>query len=250
MLTKEEILQRLTGTEPISLVRIGDGESIVLNSMSSVSSLQLANVAVLQRQLGYNPSVNDIEAIRNNLIEAYTHADIIGIPNHRQRTNAHWSKVVEILNANVPTHTDNYCDIDVGYQFLDNGGYDTLLQDRRDLNYISCRDLDKGFKKKWNIKTVNKFIISPEMKFTSGYNGEHHYPTQFNKISRWMDCRNTEGELLLVGAGVVGKIYCNWWRDRGGIAFDVGAVLDVWAGKVTRGPERGLDKEEESKYKL
>ncbi len=85
----------------------------------------------------------------------------------------------------------------------------------------------------------------------SGYEGDRHYPTQFNRIPRWMDVQaeNYPGSLLLVGAGVIGKIYCNWWRDRGGVAFDVGGCMDCWAGKLTRGPERGLDKEDLT-YKL
>jgi UDP-N-acetyl-D-mannosaminuronic acid transferase (WecB/TagA/CpsF family) len=80
----------------------------------------------------------------------------------------------------------------------------------------------------------------------SGYEGDEHFPTQFNRIPRWMTVQleNFPGSLLLVGAGVVGKIYCNWWRDLGGVAFDVGGCMDIFAGKVTRGPDRGLDKDD------
>jgi hypothetical protein len=113
--------------------------------------------------------------------------------------------------------------------------------------------LDEGFKRKWNIGTVNKFTIAPEAKWTSGYQGDIHYPTQFNKIPRWMDVvsKDWPKSILLVGAGVIGKIYCNWWRDRGGIAMDVGGVMDIWYGKVTRGPEKVLDTDDpNTTYKL
>ena len=98
---------------------------------------------------------------------------------------------------------------------------------------------------------VNKYTIAPEAKFTSGYEGPLHYPEQFNRIHRWMTVQleNFPGSLLLVGAGVIGKIYCNWMRDRGGVAFDIGAVMDLWAGFSTRGPNRGLNVKDES-YKL
>jgi UDP-N-acetyl-D-mannosaminuronic acid transferase (WecB/TagA/CpsF family) len=59
------------------------------------------------------------------------------------------------------------------------------------------------------------------------------------------------GSLLFVGAGIFGKIYCNWWRDRGGVAMDVGGVMDIWSGKITRGPDKGLDKDDpDTRYKL
>lgn len=252
-LTKEEVLEKILVGRPLSVVRIGDGESIVLDSQSSYAAARMASDAVLKRQTGYDVSMKDLEEIRLNLVRTYTSCDVIGIPMHTQKTNAHWEKVLKVLNENVPEHPELYCSVDVGYEWLDDGSYDRLLQDRKVVSYISCRDLDEGFKRKWNIQVVNKFTIAPESKFTSGYDGDVHYPTQFNRIPRWMDvvARDWPKSILLVGAGVIGKIYCNWWRDRGGIAMDIGAVADIWAGKVTRGPNRGLDVDDtDTKYKL
>jgi hypothetical protein len=246
MLTKEQVISKLLENKPISIIRNGDGEKLVLDSMRTVSALQLCDHAVLQRQLGYSPSLKDVEAIRANLIEAYSKCDIIGIPNHGRKVSSHWDDVLKVLDENVPGHTTTYCDIDLAYHMLSDNSYDQLLQNRHVLNYISCRDLDEGFKRKWNIRTVNKYTIAPEKKFVSGYEGDEHFPTQFNRIPRWMTVQleNFPGSLLLVGAGVVGKIYCNWWRDLGGVAFDVGGCMDIFAGKVTRGPDRGLDKDD------
>ena len=243
MLTTEEVLMELQAGEPLSLVRIGDGEGIVLNSMSGIQELDLANQAVLHRQMGYYPVYNDIKAIRNNLITTYAEADIIGIPAHKQKTSSHWGSVTKILDENVPfKKTDKFCSIDVHYDFLNAGYYDLLIKGMETLNYISCRNLDYKFIYRWHLKQCNSFITAPESKFTSGYKGPVHYPDQFNKIYRWMDVCCPEGKLLLVGAGVIGKIYCNWWRDRGGVAFDIGSVFDEWAGFETRGKGRGLDK--------
>jgi hypothetical protein len=254
MLTNEQVLEKLLEGKPISVIRCGDGESIMLNALSSVSALQLANTAVLNRQLGYSPSLTDIEAIRLNLIEAYKNCDIVGLPNHKQKTDSHWAKVLTVLLDNVKRDPQaDFCDIDIAYHWLSDGSYDKLLQNRKVLNYISCRDLDDGFRRKWNIHTVNQYLIAPEAKFVSGYEGDPHYPTQFNRIHRWMTVQgeNFPGSLLLVGAGVIGKIYCNWWRDMGGVAFDFGGVADIFAGKITRGPNRGLDVDDpDTKNKL
>jgi hypothetical protein len=61
-------------------------------------------------------------------------------------------------------------------------------------------------------------------------------------------CR-IDGNICLVGAGFIGKIYVNWFKERGGVAMDIGAVMDLWAGKATRGPLRGTDAENLT-YKL
>jgi len=38
------------------------------------------------------------------------------------------------------------------------------------------------------------------------------------------------GKLFLVGAGFLGKIYCDLIKRHGGIALDVGSMMDRWAG--------------------
>jgi hypothetical protein len=39
------------------------------------------------------------------------------------------------------------------------------------------------------------------------------------------------GDLFLVGAGILGKHYCNLIKTRGGVALDIGSVFDSWAGR-------------------
>ncbi len=114
------------------------------------------------------------------------------------------------------------------------------LRDKPVVNYISCRDIDAGLRS-LGIGQANSLIIAPEAKFTTGYDGPRHYPDQFNKVEWWMNNAPIDGTPCLVGAGVIGKIYCNWFRDRGGVALDCGAVMDLLAGFRTRGPGRGVD---------
>jgi len=239
VINKQNIVSILRGKDPVSIVRIGDGEGIILNAFTSIDSLDLANTAVLKRQLGFEPPISHIKEIRENLIECYKNADIIGIPNHVQETNPQWKKTTGILYNNVPSAENKpKIDIDLAYQMLEDDSYVRLLMNRKRLYYISCRDLDEGFKRRYNISYTNRFHIPPEKKFTTDDDPVPHYPDYFNKVQKWMDHFNKDGEphLLLVGAGVIGKIYCNWWRDRGGIAFDVGGVIDIFAGPKSRQP--------------
>lgn len=246
-LNAEEVLKALQGKEPVSVIRCGDGEKIVLDGFNSFGNFN----AVLKRQLGFSPSISEAEQIRNNLIEAIKGADIIGVPRHKKLSemSSHWQEVEK--NVNQYATSEKRCSLDVHYDFLNAGFYDKLLRSVNppELCYISCRDLDNGLKRKFNLLRVDRYEIPPEAKYTS-YEGNPHYPYYYNRVEKWMDLMKPEGKLLLVGAGFIGKIYCNWWRDRGGRAFDIGSVFDEWAGRVTRGPDRELDKVEHTKFSL
>ena len=58
------------------------------------------------------------------------------------------------------------------------------------------------------------------------------YPDTYDKICEQISPK--EGELWLIGAGFLGKIFCDIVKQRGGIAIDIGAVTDAWSGYFTR----------------
>lgn len=243
ILSTEEVLSKLQEKKPLSLVRYGDGEAIVLNGFNDVDSLS----AVFRRQFGYTPQIDQAQQIRQNLIETYQQCDILGIPTHerlKNDKNNYWVRAEKILRECVDNNIleiKQLCSIDVHSHLLDKNYYHEILSSVESLNYISCRDLDEQFKNRYpNLKRVNKFILAPEVKFTTNTTGEKHYPDQFNKVPKWMDkAISCENSLCLVGAGIAGKIYCNWFRDRGGVSMDIGSIFDSWAGYATRGPGRG-----------
>lgn len=232
-LDAEMILDRLLTGEPLALVRYGDGEAMVLNALNDPA----VYTRVLKRQFGRIPTWEDALKIRENLIFSLQNADIIGYKlNVREGRFDYWSRSKQILDEYV--EPKQYCCIDIGYDFIEKGYFDRLFARFDRVLYISCRDVRAQLQAK-GVRS-DGFHIAPEMMFTS-YDGPAHYPDQFVKIESWMDKRDCR-TLCLVGAGVAGKIYVNWFRDRGGVAFDIGSVFDTWAGYVTRGPERAKDK--------
>lgn len=250
MFTATDILNLLQTNRPISIIRSGDGECQVLKSNESIAAYRGCVKNVMVRQMGYEPTMGDVEKVRENLITAYSDADVVGIPNHAQmdRLSEHWQATEKTVKPYC--HTKKFTYTDVAYDMLYNGMLDTWLRDKKRIVYIGCRDLDEPMRKRFGAINIHSYIIAPEAKFTSGYEGIRHFPEMFNQMEWWMDAVPTyEGVPCLVGAGVIGKIYCNWFRDRGGVAFDIGAVMDLWAGFSTRGPTRGLDAKDE-KYKL
>lgn len=249
ILTTDDIFNILTTNKPVSIIRAGDGENIVLRSNKDLSSYHLCIQSVMKRQMGYEPTMGDVEEVRKNLIRAYAGADIIGLPMQKNLSelNKHWVGVEDVVKP--LTKKDKFTSTDISYDLLYAGLLDKWLMEKDTIVYIGCRDIDKSLRNRYGTKTVNSYIIAPEAKFTSGYEGRRHYPEMFNEMEWWLDAAKCAGNPCLVGAGVIGKIYCNWMRDRGGIAIDLGAVIDLWAGFSTRGPARGLDAKDE-RYKL
>lgn len=235
LLTTTQIFDRLASGKPVSIIRVGDGEAMVLNGHNDNASFG----RVLKRQLGVSPTHEDAFKIRENLITALGECDIIGVPVGKKQSepDSYWFRAQSILQQYVPTMDKQLCNIDIHYHLYDADMYRKLFAHFDRVFYISCREVNIG----QYVPNVDNFKIAPEMMFTS-YEGPRHYPDQFVRVESWMNKRDIEGALCLVGAGVIGKIYCNWFRDRGGVAIDIGSIFDQWSGHVTRGPERGRDK--------
>ena len=60
-----------------------------------------------------------------------------------------------------------------------------------------------------------------------------HFPDRFDELVDTLEPA-FPGQLFLVGAGICGKVYCDVIARRGGIALDIGAVCDAWLGISTR----------------
>ncbi|MBL7738697.1 MAG: hypothetical protein JNK14_05720 [Chitinophagaceae bacterium] len=239
--TPEQLISAIRS--PMSVIRCGDGEAIM------IAGIQAEVEWLLKRQLGYIPSPDHIEQIRHNLITAYKEADIIGLPfNKREGLSDYWYRCYDILDRHMNMGEKKTTSIDFHTDWLVAGVYEKLLNGLDSLCYISCRNLDDRFKHRYGIKNIHSFIIAPEAKFTSGYDGEVHYPNQFEKVMQFIKTIPPD-TLCLVGAGVVGKIYNVWLKEAGCLSLDIGCVFDFWAGKLTRGVDRGLDKKDKT-YEL
>lgn len=245
------IQNRLRQGLSLSIVRLGDGEARTLNGFKDMPALEM----ILKKLLGEVPSIHEIKQIQQNLIEAYTDADIIGIPagSKLDKKDPYWHNAFGILHDNVGPEVlieKEFVNMDFCYDMLTSGAYDKILQGVDTLNYVSCRNLDEAFKKRFDIFRVNSIQIPPEMKFAHQYHGPKHFPDQFNQVRLWMKATPLKGNLFLYGAGVAGKVYGTWAAKKyGAVALDIGSVFDAWAGLITRGPGRGVNKID-STYKL
>ena len=80
---------------------------------------------------------------------------------------------------------------------------------------------------------VKSYLVPPRGADANLSEYPHHYPDAYNSI-----CRNVavpfKGALFIVGAGPLGKVYCQRLKELGAIAIDMGSALDLYLGRVTR----------------
>lgn len=233
------IVQKIKEQQPFGLIRIGDGESMSMKYPHKKNGIHY----VTNRQFGYVPSDEDLLFISGLLKKAYMNADVIGVPTKRHRHISKWWRMAEstINNINDKVKNTPKCSIDVHSELFEQGLLDKIIKSYKCVYLIGGRDIEAAFKKKYGIETVHSFVVSPEQKFEGKKTTVAHYPTQFKQVNKWIHKQGMNGCLCLVGAGILGKHYVAECRNNGAIAVDVGHLMDVWAGRVTRGAERGID---------
>jgi hypothetical protein len=254
MLTTDEffalVQQRLYDKQPFSFVRISDGEIMLLNRHEYYQAYRHA----VTKLWGYTPAESELVEITKYLIESLRKCDVVGFPTPRHLARTDYFRDGEgVFRDHIGSlKRRTTVSIDVPYEMLATSllhnsqalypdYFEELLRDRHSLIYISCWDLDKKLKKKYGIRNINSFQITGEPKFSSEFEGQRQYPTQFLQIREWIKEQDCRGVLCLVGGGVFSKIYNTWFAERGGVALDVGSVFDAWKGRATRGKQRGLD---------
>ncbi len=110
-----------------------------------------------------------------------------------------------------------------------------LLQAADRLSVITCQPflLDK-LAKKFGVRAGTSYLIPPQHSVAKVMHETGHFPARFEQITSQLENRDITGELFLVGAGIIGKIYCDLIKKRGGMAIDVGSMMDAWMGVRAR----------------
>lgn len=128
----------------------------------------------------------------------------------------------------------------VHYDLLLSGALARLLHERQYVGLISCQDdLPNALKNTYNIETLD-FIKVPGEQIhseTLGTKATHgkHWPDRYHEIISLLDKPSSRsGQLWLVAAGMLGKIYAAKLKAAGAVVIDIGAVADLWMGKMTR----------------
>jgi tetratricopeptide (TPR) repeat protein len=136
------------------------------------------------------------------------------------------------------------CDPTIHYFLLMSGAFDRMLRGLPEVSLISCHDeLPERLAQHYSISTVN-FHKVPGERGRQAILGQAavrgvHFPDRFTEICAELRKCVTSGQIFLVAAGLLGKVYCAIIKEHGGIAIDIGSVADIWMGLATRSfPEK------------
>lgn len=249
---------------PCSVIRLGDGEGVVLAKPSlshpllgpylvshfgpSVTQAQVDSLSLRLQEgcsrafmVGVRPDIldNDVEdswfdLAPSDFLERFLRSFKLR-PHERKSINYANSYRLALLNmvlanglltANTEL-TSAWCH----FEWSRSGFLADLVHKESRIGLISRhRDL-AGLIEKHGTE-VDYYPI-PARYIRSDSNWTPHYPDRFDQILNSMEVA-FKGQVFLVGAGICGKVYCDEIALRGGIAIDIGSVCDSWLGVSSR----------------
>lgn len=265
----EAVLDALDAQKPFSLIRLGDGEAVVLGYPDLIHPARFAHW--MGNFFGpHAQPAHGFDALRASLARAIRNADVVGLcrrkwadpddararlsqlgakggrltqPEKEAISAVEWG-VLAYLAA--PLLAPGQILITTGvHGDLEKSG--VLLQcvsRAAQVNLISGNDLEALFAARFPDKILRVRRVPTEYKFATdardGWEGRPpHFPDVFEALLEEIRRGDFAG-LSLVGAGPCGKVYCDAIRAAGGVALDVGSIMDLWAGRRTRSYLAGM----------
>ncbi|OJF69427.1 hypothetical protein BK026_11875 [Alteromonas sp. V450] len=228
-----EIERLLKSGQPGAVIRLGDGEGALIGFPDITTSSHCDNFMKIwfgRKDIADETKMWMGEQIRN----AIKVADIVGVPREKQiQKHPLYEAVPRALSKYSLLGENAYlADAALHRQLQFALFYRKLLSNKDFVGVISSRDVTEKLKQAFNIRHIDHYRIMGESKF-AGEETLPHYPDGFNKIKETLNVPY-KGALFLVGAGGLGKIYCQWIKEKGGFALDIGSIFDAWAHVKSR----------------
>ena len=260
------IRRKIDAGLPFSLVRLGDGEGALL-ALSDNSTEQ--DRYYFYRHLGpVQEGQCVLEPLQSTLRDAIAGASIVGVrddvvgvefPQDRfqwpeaaflEEFRSHFrlrdidlklpyegARRIAFLHRELGaiefSDQQQFCSAWIQYDLHTSGLLFDVIGRQDAIGLISCRK---------PLTDVMQSLFEVKLHF-------HHVPAMYRDIREhevpedYLDQMNAildkdmvkfPGMLFLVGAGLFGKVYCEEIRKQGGVALDVGSLLDAWLGIESR----------------
>lgn len=222
---------------PFSFVRMGDGESIVIGypEFTSEESCAKRYAKWFTLPAGNKAWMKDVSELIRNACKC---ADLVGLPGARHQTVSKDWRNAELYGVRYGLIGKYTCEMDFVIELQLRNDFRNLLRGR-EVRCITCRNVESVITN-LGANHAGTFFLPPQVNpaFGKDYSTMRHYPEAFTEIRKWI--ASNPGCIYLVGAGGLGKIYCQWVREQGGIALDIGSTFDGWAGHPTRSYLRAM----------
>jgi GT-D fold-like domain len=243
---------------PFSLVRVGDGESNCFSYEPHLSGFAEADAADRERMWwGLTLQAGDRTRLSRHVCEAIWNADCVGIPNLARilrdvklagddaledgrtgrglRAVLHTFEHIERFKppqARLPHFSSCHIHQDIARWDL----YPRLFDCGREVVLISCHaGLADVLQQKFAVRVAGHVVVPPRYASLAkfGRKAAQSLPeTIEDAIGRLGDL--PRHRLVIVGAGYLGKWLVDVAKARGGVALDLGSIVDYWLGINTR----------------
>lgn len=218
--------------KPLSVVRLGDGEATLIGYPDHVPEEALGTFT--RTWFGrHQPDRAQRLELAERVRESIRHADVIGVTRgdevDRFTVVRHllsvYGLVAEGAKIGRATLHRNLQERDL---------FTELLTGLDEVGIVTCRNVAPLLEQAFSIGRVTTYLVPEEMEHaTHPETVGRHFPDRFEELRRTLAVPRP-GTLFLVGAGPCGKVYCQWIKERGGVALDIGSVFDGWDGRLTR----------------
>lgn len=238
-----------------SLVRLGDGEGVFCRISTDDENRFPVLYDYARRNRAHvwfggeidiaTSGFNEVAFGVRNVVQ---HASVVGLP--------YWSWVVHefkfcsasgitgLVNAlrlaSLPSvnRGQSWTTQLVHFDMLQCGALERLIRSQKRIHLITCLpEAGDRLRRHFGLEEVVIHRVPGEkahaLQLGIGAMIGHHFPGRFQELINELSA-DQRGELFLVAAGLLGKFYCRRIHESGGVALDVGSVVDQWMGKPTR----------------
>ncbi|MBP2314227.1 glycosyltransferase [Azospirillum soli] len=253
------ILDSYEARRPFSLIRLGDGEGNFLPYPAEHAAFAEADRAATQCIWWGEPRLTGAAAdvLSDALQAAVRNADVVGIPDlsrlcyslpvptaadlyHSWHDYRGLLTVIRNLLTGgnglfAPTQAITSCHIHADLSAW--GLYERLFATIRRVAVVTCHPtLPERLAERFGLTVSRVHLIPHETKYGGIFRygeREPHFPTAYERLMETLTV-DEPGQVVLVAAGFLGKMYCKRIKEQGGIALDLGSVVDYWCGFTTR----------------
>ncbi len=216
--------------ESLSLIRLNHCENRLIG-FDYTFDIKEAEITY-DIQFGYKLPERDTSYISFLIKDAVKNADVLGCPvfvgNSTNTLNLLENSTAIHLNDLSLLQGQKFVTVNCHYRFGQSLKFKKLLKSCQKLVAITCRDVSRLE----NVldRNIDTIKIPAENRFAGGIvEKEQHYPVVFEKVKNEIFRNVVPGTIVLIGAGILGKIYCGWVKEAGGIGIDVGSLMDAIA---------------------
>jgi len=232
---KRMIQEAIKNKSPFSMIRLRDGEGRILAYPDLINRKELSRS--LNVWFGHDGFSDDnVEQIKIRLIKSIQQADLVGIatPEMVKEILPYTILGYALTRFNLLATKESSITSATIHQLMQlKNIYADILSNLDFCGLVSSRNLSENLQKRFNIKEVKCWLVPGEHKYPGELNNRPHYPEIFYELIDNISVPYI-GAVFLVGAGVLGKIYCDVIKSKGGIALDIGSILDAWAEVPSR----------------